>query len=66
MAKNSNMSNPVTTPESAVAIARAIEAERFYLDSLILRTPTGATRNLLTEANIHIMHACHVLKGASK
>lgn len=36
------------------------------LESLILRTPTGRTRELLTEANIHTLEALKRLEQLQK
>lgn len=41
-----------------------LKKEQAILDAQILRTPTGARRNALCDANIHLIAAIRTLKEA--
>jgi hypothetical protein len=43
--------------ENKLIIRAAYNATHTYLDYLIMATPTGKSRELLTEANIQLMRA---------
>lgn len=43
-------------------IQRALNAQQVELDLLILAQPSGGARNLLTDANIHLLEAIRKLE----
>ena len=45
-------------------LLRNLKLEQYILERLILRTPTGAARNALCDANIHLMAAISHLPKA--
>lgn len=47
-------------------ILRALEARQKELDLLILNQRSGAERNLLTDANIHLLASMDSLKNIAK
>jgi hypothetical protein len=44
------------------SIITRLEAEQKVLESQVLRTPTGANRDYLTEVNIHLIEAIDALR----
>lgn len=48
--------------KDTLRLQRALEAQQIELDLLIIAQPSGGARNLLTEANIHLLEAISKLK----